>query len=133
MANALAELVAAIAAIEKWTHAGRGAAFELTVPQAKGRSQSVRVETFEHEGEPLVRFTTTVGARAELSPSRYEKALELNQHLPYGRLALDGGNLVITDTRPLRTTTPETSGRVIRFIAHQADLYERVIYRQDVH
>ncbi len=48
-------------------------------------------------------------------------------------LAVDGGHLVMTDTRPLKTTTPQTSGDAIEFIARQADQYEKMIFQTDVH
>jgi hypothetical protein len=41
--------------------------------------------------------------------------------------------VVITETRPLKTTTPETSAALVKFIARQADLYEKVLFKRDQH
>jgi hypothetical protein len=39
----------------------------------------------------------------------------------------------MTETRPLRTTTPETAGDALAFLARQADQYEELIFRTDSH
>jgi hypothetical protein len=38
----------------------------------------------------------------------------------------------MTDTRPLGTTTPQSSGEAIAVLAAQADRYERMIFGTDV-
>jgi hypothetical protein len=40
---------------------------------------------------------------------------------------------VMTETRPLQTSTPETAGDALEFLARQADQYEKLIYKTDVH
>jgi hypothetical protein len=81
----------------------------------------------------MLRFTTQIGPVDRLESTRLRSALELNFRLPHGCLAVDGAHLVMTNTRPLKTTTPETSGAVIEFIARQADQYEKLIFQTDVH
>ena len=133
MAESLKALAAAICKKQGWAHIDHARASELTVPLPGGRSQVVELREFSHDGERLVRYTTRIGVRAACAPSRFEKALELNFSLPYGQMALEEDYLVMTETRPLRTTTPETSSSLITFIARQADLYEKLLFKQDVH
>ncbi len=133
MAESLKTLVAAICKKQGWAHIDHARASELTVPLSGGRSQVVELREFSHDRERLVRYTTRIGPRAACAPSRFEKALELNFSLPYGQMALEEDYLVMTETRPLKTTTPETSSFLITFIARQADLYEKVLFKQDVH
>jgi hypothetical protein len=61
----------------------------------------------------MVRFTTRIGRADRLEPSRLRAALEVNHRMPVGCLAIEGDFLVLTETRPLRTTTPETSGEAV--------------------
>jgi hypothetical protein len=81
----------------------------------------------------MVRFTTRIGNVLKLDGGRLRAALEVNFRLPYGCLAADGDQLVLTETRPLRTTTAESSGEAVEFIARQADAYEKFIFGTDVH
>ncbi len=133
MAESLKSLVDAICASEKWAHTDHARCSEITIPLTGGRTQVVEVREFDHEGEKLLRYTTRIGPRSACSSARYEKALELNFTLPYGQMAIEGDYLVMTETRPLKTTTPETSSSLIRFIARQADMYEKVLFKQDLH
>jgi hypothetical protein len=133
MPDRLSALVAAVAKAEGWKQAAAGPVFELVVPLQRNRLQKVAVQIATHEGETFIQFNTVVGDQSDLTPSRYEKALEVNYHLPYGRLAIHEGRLLITDLCPLAIATPESSARLIRFIARQADLYENAIFKQDVH
>jgi hypothetical protein len=128
----LRDLIQAIGKSEEWGHHEDGAAFQLTVPQAGGRTQRVSATEFLEEGDPHVRFMSVVGPSSKLDAGRIRAALEINARLPQGCLAIDGENLVLTETRPLTTTTPATSAAAIRYIARQADTYERLIYRTDV-
>ncbi len=128
----LRELVDAIARQRGWeTGQERGQA-TLSVPQGP-RSQVVSVTEFGDGGEPMVRYTTRIGKAAALEGARMRAALEVNYRLPHGCLAIDGDQLVLTATRPLAATTPETSGEAIGFIARQADAYEKFIFGTDVH
>lgn len=129
----LGELAEAIAAREGWKLTGMDGAYVLSVVLETGRKQDVQLSEFEHDDDPMVRFITRVGSSAKLDATRCRTALELNGKFPTGCLAIEGGALVMTGTRPLTTTTPESSARAIRFLAAQADTYERFIYRTDQH
>lgn len=129
----LRELVDGITKERGWTVGGDGKNPVLSIPQGNGRHQAVTLSEFSNAGEPMVRFVTLIGEVGALHGNRLRSALELNLRLPHGCLAVDGEHLVMTDTRPLRTTTPRSSGDAIHFIAHQADLYEKSIFGTDVH
>jgi hypothetical protein len=129
----LRELVDAVARTEGWKAVEDGGRWSLSVALGQGRSQTVALAEFKDNEEPMVRFTTRIGKAAGLGEARTRAALELNLRLPHGCLALDGDHLVMTATRPLRTTTPATSGDAIRFIARQADSYEKLIFGTDQH
>ena len=131
MAKSLKDLVAEIAAGTRWRLDPDEQGFTFVVPQGKGRKQKVSLELVTYDAMPLVRITSIIGPRARLTPDRFEMALALNYHLPYGCLALTQTDLVITETRPLKTTTPSTTGEAVRYIARQADLYEAQIFKQD--
>lgn len=127
----LQELVDRIASRESWDRQVLAGAYALTVPQGAGRSQRVTATEFSDGGTAHVRFTSRVGPAAALDAARSRSALELNARLPHGCLAVDGDSLVLTATRPLGTTTPETSAAVVRYLAQQADTYEKHIFGKD--
>jgi hypothetical protein len=62
-----------------------------------------------------------------------KSALELNARLPHGTFAIADGFLVMTDTRPLGTTTPASSAEAIAYLAAQADRYEGALSGGDAH
>lgn len=127
----LDELVAAICKIGSWPFEAAGAGWVLEIPQPEQRKQRVFVTTFMDGGAAMVRFTSRVGDADKIDGDRAKMALELNFKMPHGSMATDRGLLVLTDTRPLRTTTPESSVQVIRYIAKQADTYEHTLYGGD--
>jgi hypothetical protein len=129
----LNEFIEAVSKQKGWKSLSDRGGLGFEVPQTGDRKQFVAVSEFKDENRPMVRFTTQIGPADRLDPKRLRSALELNAHLPHGCLAVDAGHLVMTDTRPLQTTTPETSGKVIEFIARQADQYEKLIFQTDVH
>lgn len=129
----LNEFIQAVSKLKGWKSTTQNGSAGFDVPQPGNRKQFVSVVEFQHDGQPLLRFTTQIGPAERLDARRLRSALELNVRLPHGCLAVDGGHLVMTDTRPLRTTTPETSGNAIEFIARQADQYEKLIFQTDVH
>jgi len=129
----LNEFIEAVTKLKGWKSVTERGSLGFEVPQADSRKQFVAVSEFRDESQPMVRFTTRIGPADRLDPKRLRSALELNSHLPHGCLAVDAGHLVMTNTRPLKTTTPETSGKVIEFIARQADQYEKLIFQTDVH
>ena len=129
----LRDLVEKMCAAERWKNSVTTGGWELTVPMAKDRHQAVQAAAFKDGASDMVRYTSIVGNRSALDGKRSTSALEINARMPHGCLALDGENLVITATRPLNTTTAETSAQAIRYVAEMADRYERLIYGTDAH
>lgn len=127
----LDELAALIGQERSWSLREDSGAVILEVKLPEGRRQAVRLTPFEADGVPMVRFTTRIGKATALDAGRMRSALELNSKLSHGCLALSDGFLVMTDTRPLGTTTPQSSGEAIAFLAAQADRYERMIFGTD--
>jgi len=129
----LRELVDTIARERGWKAGAERSQASLFIPQGTTRQQIVTVTEFTDGGEAMVRFTTRIGPVGRLEDPRLRAALELNFRLPYGSIAVDGDHLVMTETRPLRTTTSKSSGDAIGYIAQQADTYEKSIFGTDVH
>ena len=147
----LNELVESVSRLRGWKTVSDQGLLSLSIPQAGNRGQLVAVSEFKDEGQAMLRFTTRIGKADLLDPARMRSALEalvdvvlgepermrsalqLNLRLPHGCLALDGDQLVMTATRPLKTSTPETTGDALEFMARQADTYEKLIYKTDVH
>ena len=129
----LRELVETIARERGWTSGSENGLISLSIPLGSQRRQGVTVVEFKDEGEVMIRFTTRIGPVGSLESPRLRAALELNVRLPHGCLAVEGDHLVMTDTRPLRTTTSKSSGDAIHYIARQADVYEKSIFGTDIH
>ena len=129
----LRELVEKRCANETWKSAPSNEGWEIVIPQPKGRKQSVFATAFKDGAESMVRYTSVIGGAESVDDQRSRTALELNARLPHGCLALADGHLVVTETRPLKTTTPETSAMAVKYLAKQADTYERLIYSADKH
>ncbi|HZE99452.1 MAG TPA: hypothetical protein VE981_20780 [Planctomycetota bacterium] len=129
----LKELLEAVSKLKGWKSTAEQGVAGLDVPQAGNRRQFVSLVEFKDDSHPMVRCTTRIGPAGQLEPSRLRSALELNSRLPHGCLAVDGAHLVMTVTRPLGTTTPQTTGDAVEFIARQADQYEKLIFKTDVH
>src|SRR5262245_26949440 len=127
------DLVAKMCKLEHWTAEPDGGGVWIEIPQPKGRKQKVFAVSFKDKTEPMVRYTSRIGPADQIEDKRAKMALELNSKLPHGCLAIDGDQLVVTATRPLKTTTPESSAAAVRYIANQADTYERLIFSGDVH
>jgi hypothetical protein len=129
----LRELIDGVTRLKGWEILSQEEGRGFNVPQAAGRHQFVALSEFKDEAHPMVRFTTRIGPIDRLESTRLRSALEVNLRLPHGCLAADGVHLVMTGTRPLGTTTPQTTADAIQFIAHQADQYEKLIFKTDVH
>jgi hypothetical protein len=127
----LSDLVAGICKIHSWTYEAAGDGWVIEIPQPNQRKQRVFATLFMSETDAMVRYTSRIGDANKVDGERAKKALELNFKMPHGSMATDRGLLVLTDTRPLRTTTPESSAQAIRYIAKQADTYERTMYGED--
>ena len=129
----LRELVEKMCAKESWASSPSNDGWEIVIPQPKGRKQSVFATSFKDGAESMVRYTSVIGNADSVDDRRSRTALELNSRLPHGCLAIGDGHLVVTETRPLKTTTPETSAAAVKYLAKQADTYERLIYSGDTH
>lgn len=129
----LNDLVESVSKLKGWKTVSGAGPIALSIPQSAGRRQVVSLSEFKDDGQAMVRFTTRIGSAENLEPRRLRSALELNIRLPHGCLAVEAGDLVLTETRPLKTTTAETSGDAIEFLARQADQYENLIFKTDVH
>lgn len=129
----LNELLESVCALRGWTSSKASGSVSLTIPQSGNRRQKVSVSEFKDEGQPMLRFTTSIGGAGKLDPAQLRTALKLNLRMPHGCLAVDGTELVMTVTRPLKTSTPETTGDALEFLSRQADQYENLIYKTDVH
>ena len=129
----LDDLVARMCKAEHWTSDRAGSGWEIDLPQPKGRKQKVFAVEFKDGADPMVRYTSMIGQAGKIDDSRARMALELNAKMPHGCLAIEGGHLIVTGTRPLNTTTPESSAVAVRYLAKQADTYERLIFSGDSH
>jgi len=129
----LNELVEAVSKLKGWTTLSDQGVLNFAIPQGGKRQQLVAVSQFKDEGHEMVRFTTRIGKTDQLNDARLRSALKLNLRMPHGCLAVDGTELVMTETRPLGTSTPQATGEALEFIARQADQYEQLIYKTDVH
>ena len=127
----LKDLIEIICKKESWPCEPAGDGWVVEIPQPEKRKQRVFATTFVDGTNAMVRFTSRIGDAGKIDGGRALAALELNFKMPHGSMATDRGLLVLTDTRPLRTTTPESSTQVIRYIAKQADTYERMIFGSD--
>ena len=129
----LNEFVESVSKLKGWKTVSDQGVVSLAIPQGDSRKQLVSVSQFKDEGQEMLRFTTRIGKTDRLDASRLVSALKLNLRMPHGCLAVDGTQLVMTETRPLKTSTPETTGDALEFLARQADQYEKLIYKTDVH
>ena len=129
----LRELISSISRSQGWEMSDEGDMSLLDLALEDGRHQKVRCDAFRDDGHEMARFTSRIGSASELDLGRCRKALEVNARLPHGCLAIMGDYLVVTETRPLGTTTPESSARAIGAIARLADTYEKYIYGTDDH
>ena len=129
----LDDLVAKMCKAETWKPVSQEGGWEIEIPQPKGRKQKVMASPFEDGADSMVRYTSTIGDAGTVDDRRARMALELNAKMPHGCMAIENGHLVVTATRPLKTTTPESSAAAVKYLAKQADTYERLIYSADKH
>jgi hypothetical protein len=98
-----------------------------------GRTQRIAVNAFTDDDEEMIRISTGIGDAAELPESRLRAALGVNARLPHGALAIDDGQLVLSDTFLTRHAAPDHVERSLRFLAETADRYEKVLFGTDSH
>ncbi len=127
----LEDFIAQAAIDGAWEMGDGSSPAAVLIPQSDGRNQRVFVLEFEVENAARIRVTSVIGPAGD-STTRLRSALSLNLNLPEGAIALDGEKLVLTETLLLTTTTPETFAAAIRFVATNADRYERILFKTDV-
>lgn len=98
-----------------------------------GRHQIVSLEIFQHDDEDRVRFFTTIGETADLTPVRLTIALRINAELAHGAFAVRDDDLIMVDTHLLACADPMEIEESIRFLAETADYYEKAIFETDEH
>lgn len=115
------------------TH-GPGGESILTVTLKNGRQQKLVLNEFVEDGVPMVRVRSVIGPVATLAGDRPVMALRMNATLRYGAFAIEKDNLVLIDTH-LMGGHGGCEGRVqsIRYLAEQADKFERLIFGKDQH
>lgn len=103
----------------------------ILVRWGDGRRQLVRLDIFESERETLVRLSTTIGDVGQLDRDRLVLALETNASLAHGALAIQSGQLCMTDTLMLEASTTEEIEASIDYLSRHADEYERSLFGTD--
>ena len=127
--HAFADLCREVCESQNWELLPTG----IVVRWGDGRHQLVSLEFFESGREALVRLSTTIGDAALLHRDRLVLALETNAALAHGALAIQGGQLCMTDTLMLEASGAEEIEAAIDYLARQADEYERSIFGTDDH
>jgi hypothetical protein len=125
--SAFAERCRQVCASHDWELLPTG----ILVRWGDGRRQLVRVEIFDSEGEALVRLSTTIGDTGRLGRERLVLALETNARLAHGALAIQSGQLCMTDTLMLENTDAGELEATIDYLSRRADEYERALFGTD--
>lgn len=125
--SAFAERCRKVCASHDWELLPTG----ILVRWGDGRRQLVRLEIFDSEGETLVRLSTTIGDPGRLGRDRLVLALETNARLAHGALAIQSGQLCLTDTLMLDNTDAEELEATIDYLSRRADEYERTLFGTD--
>jgi len=105
----------------------------VNVVHANGRHQLITIEHFESSGLELIRLVSMIGITKELPRERMEQALRANMSLAHGALALNGGDLCMTDTLSLEEADPGEIESAISYLAEWADYYEQILFGIDHH
>ena len=105
----------------------------ILVQWGDGRRQLVRLEIFDADRQSLVRLSTTIGDVGVLDRERLVLALETNADLAHGALAIQSGQLCMTETLLLEAADVEELEASIDFLARRADEYERTLFGTDDH
>jgi len=106
---------------------------EVEVKLESGRRQVVHLQFFDYEGCAMVRLYTVIGSTERIKPMRLQFALEINDQLPHGAMAVRKGELVMTDTLILADADPGEIEASLSYLAETADHYEASMFGPDVH
>lgn len=120
-------VVASVCAAQGWALDRNRVELQLE----SGRRQGVELESFEFEGEALVRLVSPIGPTDRIEPLHLNSALRLNYGLPYGALALRGEQLVLIDSVMADDAETEEIEAVVRYLAETADNFERTLFGTD--
>ncbi|MEM7234113.1 MAG: hypothetical protein AAF517_18190 [Planctomycetota bacterium] len=123
------EIIQQVCSSNDWSYQ----AGKAEVALGDGRKQVLFATTFSHDGGDMVRLHTVVGDAKVLTETRLRAALSLNSSVAFGALAVQGEDLVMTDTFLISDADQGEVSRSMRFLAETADKYERMIYGTDDH
>lgn len=123
----LLSLIEATAAQHGWRIDGDS----LVVPTTPGRNQKVAVTLTERDGGEFVRLLSRIGEANILNETRQLSALRLNANQPIGAMAIDGDDVVVTDSVPLRYMVAGLLGELVAGIAARADQFEKALFGTD--
>lgn len=119
--------MAAVCAAQGWAFDRNRVELQLE----SGRHQGVELESFEFDGEALVRLVSPIGPTEHIEPLHLNSALRLNYGLPYGALALRGEQLVLIDSVVADDAEIGEIEAVVRYLAETADNFERTLFGTD--
>jgi len=103
----------------------------LELPIEGDRRQQVELESFDFEGDALIRLASPIGPTEHIEPLHLNTALRLNFGLPYGAMALRRDQLVMVDTLTADDPDAEEIEAVVRYLAETADHFERTLFGTD--
>jgi len=103
----------------------------VTMRLDDGRQHKVKLTQFRHDNVAYVRFTAGIGSAEQMEIARASSALALNAHLAFGAVAIQSNELVLTETQPLGTITPQLAVLITSYLAQQADRYEAAMFHTD--
>lgn len=103
----------------------------VDIELSEGRRQFVQVESFEHEGEAMIRLWSSIGEADLLSEARLRAALGLNYAAAFGSLAVREDDLVMVDTFLIRNASTDEIAASILYLAATADRFENLLFQRD--
>ena len=102
---------------------------DIELPE--GRRQFVQAESFDYEGEAMIRLWSSIGEADLLSEARLRAALGLNYAAAFGALAVREADLVMVDTFVIRNADPDEVAASILYLAATADRFEKLLFQRD--
>lgn len=100
--------------------------FKMNILLEGRRKQILKASLFKDMEEEIIRLTTPVGKRADLSERKLAATLELNSTLNYGAFALRNEELVMTETFSLHRTPLTEALHIAQYMTKMADSYEQM-------